>query len=298
MHRGKILCEIKKHRIIDCETYGFKHAQRYPTERETREFYKEKYFREKSKKPHEMNPEKAVREKNYWDLVWSDDLYYFNEYSQSSDKKLLDIGCGNGFFLEFMEKNGWDETRIEPSLEAYEYALSLGLKVFNATAKEFLEKNKVKSLYDVVTLRNVLEHVPNPKEILNICRELLKKGGITYVSVPNDFNPLQLKAQKVLDTEPWWIAFPDHLNYFDFQTIEKLLKDTGFEILMRTTDFPMELFLLMGDNYVGNDEIGSRCHEKRMKFEMALPDDLRKKIYQNLASMGLGRTCIVYAKVR
>jgi len=56
----------------------------------------------------------------------------------------------------------------------------------------------------------------------------------------------------------------------------------------------MELFLLMGENYVGNKEVGNRCHEKRMRFELNLPDDVRRRFYLNLASFGLGRECIIY----
>jgi len=57
------------------------------------------------------------------------------------------------------------------------------------------------------------------------------------------------------------------------------LKSLDYEIVLRITDFPMEFFLLMGEDYIGNDEVGSKCHQKRMKFELSLPDELRRDIY-------------------
>jgi hypothetical protein len=93
------------------------------------------------------------------------------------------------------------------------------------------------------------------------------------------------------------VAIPDHINYFDFKSLSTLLKRLGFEVIYSQTDFPMELFLLMGDDYVGNKEIGNKCHQKRVNFEMAVPGELRRRIYQALAEVGLGRVCIIFARL-
>ena len=76
----------------------------------------------------------------------------------------------------------------------------------------------------------------------------------------------------------------------------KFLEKLDFKIILSTTDFPMELFLLMGEDYIENNKIGSICHQKRMKFELSISDEIRKDIYNSLASLGIGRSCIVYAK--
>ena len=164
------------------------------------------------------------------------------------------------------------------------------------TIEEFKTEFKKQRFFDAINLSYVLEHSSNPKEVLEICRDLLKNNGVMRVAVPNDFNSLQLQANKLVSKPSWWIAIPDHINYFNFKTLERLLNNVGFEILLRTTSFPIELFLLMGDDYVENDEVGSMCHQKRMNFELALPKNIRRKLYQKLASLGLGRECIFYAK--
>jgi len=52
----------------------------------------------------------------------------------------------------------------------------------------------------------------------------------------------------------------------------------------------------MGEDYIGNNEVGSKCHQKRMNFELNIPDELRRNI--SLAKSGIGRNCIMYAKLR
>lgn len=56
---------------------------------------------------------------------------------------------------------------------------------------------------------------------------------------------------------------PDHINYFDFHGIEILLENLGFGIVLKTSDFPMELFLLMGEDYIENYKVGIKCHQKK-----------------------------------
>ena len=53
----------------------------------------------------------------------------------------------------------------------------------------------------------------------------------------------------------------------------------------------MEMFLLMGENYIGNPEVGGRCHARRVQFDLGLQPELRRKIYSALGSAGVGSTC-------
>ena len=121
-----------------------------------------------------------------------------------------------------MRENGWEVFGIEPSLKASEYARSLGLNAFHTTLEEFVE-DKWFSYFDTISLKCVLEHVPNPIEILEICKDLLKDSGMICVEVPNDFNILQLQVHK-LGKPQWWIAIHDHINYFDFRSLERVLE--------------------------------------------------------------------------
>ncbi len=294
MHKGKIIAEKGIHKVVDCEICGFKHLDPIPSKEEIKEYYERRYYQEKI--PKLLNSEKERNELPWSNIWYRDRLLTLNKYAGDESKSLLDVGCGNGFFLKFMGENGWEAIGIEPSPEASEYTRSLGYRVFNTTLEEFVE-DRWFNYFDAVNLKCVLEHITNPKKILEICKSLLKNCGMICIEVPNDFNLLQLQAHK-LGKPQWWITARDHINYFDFHSLEKLLLRLDFEIILRTTDFPMELFLLMGEDYIVNDQIGSKCHQKRMKFEQSIPDELRRHIYISLAKLGIGRSCIVYAKLK
>lgn len=120
------------------------------------------------------------------------------------------------------------------------------------------------------------------------------------VIVPNDYNPIQEILREKLGFQSYWLAPPHHINYFDYDSLEGVLKSVGFKIFQRTAMFPIDIFLLMGDNYIGNDAIGRTCHSKRKQLEINLKrgglNDFKKELYQFLASKNIGREIVLYAQ--
>jgi hypothetical protein len=100
----------------------------------------------------------------------------------------------------------------------------------------------------------------------------------------------------MLGGEPWWVAVPDHVNYFDHASIGALVERAGFEIVQRSADFPMELFLLMGDDYRTDPAVGREVHERRRRAEMALEPATRRALGQAWAAAGIGRNALVVAR--
>lgn len=72
-----------------------------------------------------------------------------------------------------------------------------------------------------------------------------------------------------------------------------MLDSIGFEVVARSTTFPMELFLLMGENYLGDSDVGGACHRRRREFEQSVGTVTRRRFYRALAEAGLGRSCLV-----
>jgi hypothetical protein len=105
-----------------------------------------------------------------------------------------------------------------------------------------------------------------------------------------------MATQKKLDIKPWWVAIPDHVNYFNFKSLKEFLKKCGFDVVYLFSDFPMEFFLLMDENYVKNTKKGRECHQKRVAFELSMPSDLRRRLYKSFAELGIGRNCLVFAR--
>jgi SAM-dependent methyltransferase len=148
--------------------------------------------------------------------------------------------------------------------------------------------------FDVVSLIEVLHHVRKPVEVIHEARKLVSDGGIIVVKVPNDFNNLQevIVSEKKLDR--WWVNPPMIINYFNHKSLNRLLHREGLEVCVSYSDFPMEIFLLMGDDYVSGQASGEDCHRKRVLLEKLVPNELRRKVYKMFAKFGFGRnvTCI------
>ncbi|HXX64134.1 MAG TPA: class I SAM-dependent methyltransferase, partial [Bacteroidota bacterium] len=81
--------------------------------------------------------------------------------------------------------------------------------------------------FDIVTLWNVLEHLPHPVESIQKVRSLLKEGGILIAAVPN-FHSFQSRVFR----DRWYhLEVPRHLYHFDPDSLAKLLSNQGFSIL-------------------------------------------------------------------
>ena len=292
-HHGAIVDRANGYDVIACEACGFRHVLPLPTPAEQRAAYEEAYYRDE--KPDFLA---RAREDADWSrLAWEDRLTLFEDLLPGANaRSVLDIGCGPGWFLKIAAEQGWQTQGIEPSCQAAEHARGLGLNVVNAM---FEDAAGELARADVVHLNNMLEHVADPTALVRLAVAKTRPGGLICVGVPNDYNPLQETA-RAGGAPPWWLAPPHHLNYFDFDSLKALLERQGLTVVETLTSFPMEMFLLMGENYVGNDVIGRQCHLRRKRFDLALEKagfgDVRRKLYGALAKAGIGREAIIVAR--
>lgn len=96
-----------------------------------------------------------------------------------ADPDLIDVGCGDGFFLNLVP--GARRRGIEYNPDAARRAREKGLPV-EETRIEALPASSA----DTVTLFQVLEHVPRPREVLSALERVLRPGGRLFVAVPNN----------------------------------------------------------------------------------------------------------------
>ncbi len=294
-HYGQVIDSKDDFDVIECEVCGFKHIIPIPTQEELNKLYQEEFY--SSEKPKYF---KDVEEDlEWWRATYKNYYQLFEKYCSRQNRKLLEIGSGPGYFLKCGKDLGWEVLGFEPSKLAYEYSLKFGVDVVNGF---FSEENAQKyGKFDVVYMNTVIEHLPDPISLIEGVKKVLNPEGIICIIAPNDYNPLQNILRKNLGYEPWWVAPSQHLNYFDFNSIKKLVEKKGFEIAEVLSTFPMEFFLLAGDNYVRNHKLGRRCHFKRKIFEINMQKyakDQLNAIYRELAKFGIGREFVIIGRKR
>lgn len=288
IHKGYIVAKFKKYKILDCKICKFIHCTPFPNEKEINLFYKKKFYEQNRKKNYFSLQKKQIV---WWNKIFQERLDKFKKIL-GRNGNILDIGCGPGFFLKYAKKKGWHVNGIDSSESAVAFAKKkLNLKnIDRMDYQDLVSKKKI--LYDVIYSNGVLEHLEDPLNFIKIAYKFLKKKGLLFLSVANDFNIFQFLSMKSV-IKPWWILPPEHINYFRVNDLKKLFKKNKFRIINISSSFPIEIFLLMGQNYIKNKSIGKVAHQQRVKFEKNFEDSnliaFKQKIYEKFSSLGLGR---------
>ncbi|MBE20654.1 MAG: hypothetical protein CL481_00450 [Acidobacteria bacterium] len=141
--------------------------------------------------------------------------------------RILDVGTAGGSFLHVAQHRGWQVAGCEPSRWLCTWAQEhYGLRISPGTVFDMKEDEN--GSFDVVTLWDVLEHVPDPKGLLVECRRLLKPGGLLVVNYPD----IGSWIARVMGRK-WVFLLSVHLYYFTSATIQRLLHQAGFGLIHR-----------------------------------------------------------------
>jgi len=206
----------EKYYLVKCENCGFVFTKLIPTQEELDENYGS-YERDDYLSP--------VTVKRYNEI-----LEKFEKYRKTN--RILDVGCGMGYFLEIAKDRGWEVYGTEYTDEAIEICKSKEIEVRKGklTADLFDKES-----FDVITSFEVIEHINDPVDEIRISRELLRNGGIYYLTTPN-FNSLLRYYLKGKYT--YVLIIPDHLCYYTPKSLKYVLTKCGFKKKwIRTTGF-------------------------------------------------------------
>ena len=137
--------------------------------------------------------------------------------------KYLDIGCSTGFVVEAAKNKGWDAVGIDLNPSAINYGISRGLNLKNNSLDEVSFK---KNTFDAISLFDVIEHLPNPQNIISKALNYLKTGGILFIYVPN----WDSASRFLLGKKAHFIWPTHHLNYYNPKTITDLIQKFELEV--------------------------------------------------------------------
>ncbi len=136
-------------------------------------------------------------------------------------RRVVEVGCGDGNYLEYLRAAGAEVVGNEPSTPFRNLALQRGLTVHPG----YVHRNAPvpDGPYDGFATRQVLEHVPAPHDFLLGIRRSLSLGAPGLVEVPS--------LEQAMEGHRFYDFFADHLNYFTVRTLRFALERAGFEVL-------------------------------------------------------------------
>lgn len=140
--------------------------------------------------------------------------------------KILDVGCGSGKTLTLLKEFGWDVYGLEIDKNAVKIARKRGLKNIKLGEYKKIE-DYPNNYFDCIRLYHVIEHIPDPRNCLNLIHKKLKPGGEVILGTPN----YDSMVSKLFGKFWYNLDIPRHLFIFSPKTLSKIVKSEGFSRL-------------------------------------------------------------------
>ena len=164
-------------------------------------------------------------------LRWLKGTNNQGQFFIKKNQSLLDIGCGSGVSLieaTYMGANAYG-VEADPNIKSLAEKLNLNISIGNFDKKTYYGK-----IFDLIVLNQVIEHIPEPRNLLEIIKEKMSSKSKLIISFPNTKSFWRYISGKK------WINWhvPYHLHHFDDSNFERMVKECGFKIINKKTITP------------------------------------------------------------
>lgn len=211
-------------RIVRCEVCGLVYVSPRALDHEHDQLYAGDYFFSQ-----------VTLEKGYTDYMASRPLKIatfekrlsmIGNYQKAG--RILDVGCATGFFLQVAKDRGWEPYGVDVSIEALvEAQRGPNIPVVQGT----LERASFRDdCFDAITMFDVIEHLPDPIQVLREAHRILKENGILVICTPD----VESFSARLMGRNWPHLKPSEHLYYFSKNTLPRMLDRAGFHVLEAT----------------------------------------------------------------
>lgn len=170
------------------------------------------------------DPDGNVRNRSEERQKHNDDIKYIIDYVNSINPgKILDVGCGPGWLLSSIS-SGWEKHGNEMDKKAINLCKDNSIAF---TTKDITNNIYEPNYFDIIILHHVIEHVPDPIKFILAVKKILKSGGKLILGTP-DFDS---GCARLFRSNYRLLHDPTHISLFSNESMHRLLRDHGFNIL-------------------------------------------------------------------
>ena len=203
-------------RCCDC---GQEFIHRQPTDIELQYIYNQEYYNTWGVDKAE-NEARKIKHKTFENRLNQLNL----KLNSNSNSNILDCGCATGYFLDIVKQRGANAFGVEISnFGANICKEKFGENnVFEGQFENAKFENDIK--FDAIFMSDYIEHVRNPKLVVEKAFLMLKPNGLLVITTPklNSFSHKMMKNS-------WSQYKTEHLFYFSFENLKNILENSGFE---------------------------------------------------------------------
>jgi SAM-dependent methyltransferase len=155
-------------------------------------------------------------------------------YVSTPRARLLDVGCGKGFFVKTASDAGFDAQGIDLSASGVRYAVdTLGVKATAGRIQDLAADEAFRGQFDIVTFWATIEHLADPQQVIAAIKMCLKPGGVLVC----DTGLGHIGWERLMPGHSQWYDAPQHLFVFSQDGLVHLLEKSGFSVLKLDKNF-------------------------------------------------------------
>jgi len=174
------------------------------------------------------------------DKINFENMDIIDRYRKGEPGKILEIGCAKGYFLTNAKERGYQVYGVELNEKNYQIAKkSLGDMVYNNDLFDIHFENE---MFDVIYMRDVIEHIPNPKPFLAELNRIAKSGALLYIETHN----IDGLINRIVREKHTVIFGFEHPNHWSPKSLGNALNRNGFavkRVIHKSLDFTIEVIL-------------------------------------------------------